>query len=85
MAAPQLSIRSARARDLAHELARIERRPVNAIVEDALTSYAASKGQVSFKEFLAKIQAHSWPVEDGEVSLDEFMAELDAPYEGPRL
>lgn len=85
MAAPQLSVRSARARDLAHELSRKEGRPIHAVVEDALTSYAASKGQIGFKEFLAKVQSHSWPKEDGEVSLDDLIAELDAPYEGPGL
>jgi hypothetical protein len=50
-----------------------------------LTAYAASKGQVSFKEFLAKVQSRTWPKDDGEVSLDDLMAELDEPYEGRSL
>lgn len=85
MAAPQLSVRSARARDLAHELSRAEGRPIHAVVEDALTAYAASRGRVSFKEFMAKLQAHTWPEEEGEVSLDDLMAVLDQPHIEPRL
>jgi hypothetical protein len=40
MAEPQLSVRSARARDLAHKLARRENRTIADIVERALESYA---------------------------------------------
>ena len=39
MAEPQLSVRSAKARDLAHRLARRENRTVAAIVERALEAY----------------------------------------------
>ena len=39
MAEPQLSVRSAKARDLAHRLARRERRSVADIVERALEAY----------------------------------------------
>jgi len=39
MAEPQLSVRSARARDLAHRLARRENRSIADIVERALESY----------------------------------------------
>lgn len=39
MAEPQLSVRSAKARDLAHRLARRERRSVEDIVERALEVY----------------------------------------------
>lgn len=39
MAEPQLSVRSARARDLAHRLARRERRSIADIVERALEAY----------------------------------------------
>ena len=39
MAQPQLSVRSARARDLAHRLARRERRSIADIVERALEAY----------------------------------------------
>jgi hypothetical protein len=40
MPEPQLSVRSARARDLAHMLAKRERRPVARVVEQALEAYA---------------------------------------------
>lgn len=39
MAEPQLSVRSARARDLAHRLARRENRSIADVVERALESY----------------------------------------------
>jgi len=39
MAEPQLSVRSAKARDLAHRLARRERRSIADIVERALEGY----------------------------------------------
>ncbi|MFT5172923.1 MAG: hypothetical protein ACI8W7_001091 [Gammaproteobacteria bacterium] len=41
MPQPQLSVRSARARELAHSLAKRERRTVADIVERALEEYAA--------------------------------------------
>ena len=40
MAEPQLSVRSARARELAHRLARHERRTIADVVERALEAYA---------------------------------------------
>lgn len=43
MAEPQLSVRSARARDLAHRLARRENRTIADIVERALESYEAGQ------------------------------------------
>lgn len=43
MAEPQLSVRSARARDLAHRLARRERRTVAEVVERALEAYEATQ------------------------------------------
>ncbi len=39
MSEPQLSIRSAKARDLAHELARRTGQPINNLVEQALEHY----------------------------------------------
>ena len=41
MTEPQLSVRSARARDLAHKLARQTRRPIARVVEAALEDYQA--------------------------------------------
>ena len=57
MAAPQLSVRSAKARDLAHELSRRERRPIHAIVEDALTDYARRHPRESAAGFLRRMRA----------------------------
>lgn len=57
MPAPQLSVRSARARDLAHELSRREKRPIHAIVEDALTAYARAAPMETEAEFLARVRA----------------------------
>lgn len=39
MTSPHLSVRSAKARDLAHELSAKEKWPIHAIVEDALVAY----------------------------------------------
>ena len=45
MAEPQLSVRSARARDLAHRLALRENRTIAEIVERALESYAEREAE----------------------------------------
>ena len=58
MAEPQLSVRSARARYLAHRLARRERRTVADIVERALEAYAARQtGQEPAAAFYARLSA----------------------------
>ena len=57
MTSPQLSVRSARARDLAHELSRREKRPIHAIVEDALNAYARAKPRESAEAFLERMRA----------------------------
>jgi hypothetical protein len=77
MAAPQLSVRSAKARDLAHELSRRERRPIHAIVEDALTDYARRHPKESAAAFLRRMRAI------GEVD-DEAVAELEGALEAHR-
>jgi hypothetical protein len=78
MTSPQLSVRSARARDLAHQLAKLERRPIHAIVEDALVQYAARNPQQSAAAFLKRMK--SLAVND--VNLDELTAENRKPHEG---
>jgi hypothetical protein len=56
MSEPQLSVRSARARDLAHRLARRERRSVAEIVERALEAYeSAQTGRESAASFYARM------------------------------
>jgi hypothetical protein len=57
MAEPQLSVRSARARDLAHKLAHHEQRTVAQVVERALELYARQHhGTETAQDFLARIQ-----------------------------
>ena len=82
-AAPQLSVRSERARDLAHQLSRAENRPIHAIVEDALVAYAARSGRnVDFKSFWAKMCACDVPSEPGEPDFMDLIEENRVPYEG---
>ena len=56
MVEPQLSVRSARARDLAHRLALRERRTVAQVVEQALELYARQQhGEESALDFYARL------------------------------
>lgn len=57
MNAPQLSVRSKKARDLAHELSRREGRPIHAIVEEALTDYARRHPKESAEAFLRRMRS----------------------------
>jgi hypothetical protein len=78
MNAPQLSVRSARARDLAHQLSKRERRPIHAIVEDALVEYARRHPEPSAAAFLQRLKALA--VED--VDLNGLVAENRVPHDG---
>ncbi len=79
MPAPQLSVRSARARDLAHQLSAREQRPIHAIVEDALNEYASKRQQPDSPEaFLRRLRANA--VED--FDLDEMIADNRRPHDG---
>jgi hypothetical protein len=78
MNAPQLSVRSQKARDLAHRLSAKEKRPIHAIVEDALVEYASKKSTQSAAAFLKRMQALA-PTES---DLDEAMADLRVPNNG---
>ena len=79
MPAPQLSVRSARARDLAHQLSAQEKRPIHAIVEDALNEYASKRPQPESAEaFLKRLRANA--VDD--FDLDEMIAENRRPHHG---
>jgi hypothetical protein len=56
MAEPQLSVRSAKARDLAHRLARRERRTIAEIVERALEAYEVREaGREPASAFYARL------------------------------
>lgn len=56
MAEPQLSVRSARARDLAHRLARRENRSIADIVERALAAYETQEaGREPAADFYARM------------------------------
>ena len=56
MAEPQLSVRSAKARDLAHRLARRERRSIASIVERALEAYEVREaGREPASAFYARL------------------------------
>ena len=56
MVEPQLSVRSARARELAHRLAKRERRTVAEVVERALEEYSAHQtGRVPAAEFYGEL------------------------------
>ena len=57
MTSPQLSVRSARARDLAHKLSQREKRPIHAIVEDALTEYTKRHPEESAANFLLRMRS----------------------------
>ena len=58
MAEPQLSVRSARARDIAHRLAQREKRTVAQIVERALERYEASETEREpAEQFYARLRA----------------------------
>jgi hypothetical protein len=83
MAARQLSVRSDRACDLAHNLSRAENRPIHAIVEDALVAYAArSSRNVSFQDFWTQVREHIVEPEPGEPDLDDLIDLNRVPHKG---
>ena len=82
MAEPQLSVRSARARDLAHRLARRERRTIADIVERALEAYEAREaGREPAAAFYARISRDYGT----DVDLDSVIRESRQPHTGPDL
>lgn len=84
MAQPQLSVRSAKARDLAHRLATRENRTIAEIVERALEAYEVREtGREPAREFYARIISEN-PI-DEDVDWDGLLAELRRPYKGPEF
>jgi hypothetical protein len=79
MTAPQLSVRSAKARDLAHQLSRRERRPIHAIVEDALVEYSRRHPKESAAAFLRRTRVLGSADDE---AIGELQANIDA-HRGP--
>ncbi|MEZ2218926.1 plasmid stabilization protein [Rhizobium sp. RCC_161_2] len=72
MAEPQLSVRSAKARDLAHRLARRENRTIADIVERALESYEIREaGREPASSFYARMAMS----DDEDIDLDAVIRE----------
>jgi hypothetical protein len=82
MAEPQLSVRSAKARDLAHRLARRERRSVADIVERALEAYEVREaGREPAASFYARLSTTSGT----DIDLETVIREARRVDAGPEL
>lgn len=82
MAEPQLSVRSARARDLAHRLARREKRSIADIVERALEAYEVREaGREPAPAFYARLSADAGT----EIDLEAVIRAARRPHSGPEL
>lgn len=80
MAEPQLSVRSAKARDIAHRLALREKRTVAQIVEQALERYEASEAEREpAAEFYARLRA---PSDEEDIDLEAIIQENRKPHHG---
>ena len=71
MAEPQLSVRSARARDLAHRLARRENRTIADIVERALEASEIREGGDPASTFYARMAMR----DDDDIDLESIIRE----------
>lgn len=82
MAEPQLSVRSAKARDLARRLARRERRSIADIVERALEAYEVREaGREPAAAFYARLAGEC----GGDLDLDAVIRENRRAHPGPDL
>jgi hypothetical protein len=82
MAQPQLSVRSAKARDLAHRLARREKRSIADIVERALEAYETREaGREPASDFYARLSASCGT----DIDLDAVIREARRVHSGPEL
>lgn len=82
MAEPQLSVRSARARDIAHRLACRENRSIADIVERALESYEAREaGREPASMFYARIAT----VYGTDIDLEAVIRDDQRVHVGPEL
>ena len=82
MAEPQLSVRSAKARDLAHRLARRENRSIAKIVERALELYEVRE---SGREPAAAFYARLSRGEGEDIDLESLIRADRTPDPGPDL
>lgn len=83
MAEPQLSVRSAKARNLAHRLARRENRSIADIVERALEAYEIREtGREPAAAFYARMAAQS---DDDDVDLEAIIKENRRKHTGVDL
>jgi len=82
MAEPQLSVRSAKARDLAHRLARREKRSIADIVERALEAYEIREaGREPAAAFYARLSANY----GSDIDIDALIREARRADPGPDL
>lgn len=82
MAEPQLSVRSAKARDLAHRLARREKRSIADIVERALEAYEIREaGREPAPAFYARLSS-KYGVD---IDLESMIRQARRVNEGPDL
>lgn len=82
MAAPQISVRSSKARDLAHRLARRENRLIAEVVEHALESYEIrDAGREPASSFYSRLSAQS----GSGIDLEVVIRENRRPHKGVEL
>lgn len=82
MAEPQLSVRSAKARELAHRLARRQKRSIADVVERALEAYEIREvGREPASSFYARLSVNYGT----DVDLDAVIREARRVHSGPDL
>lgn len=82
MAAPQLSVRSSKARDLAHRLARRENRSIAEVVERALEAYEVREaGREPASNFYSRLSVHAGT----DLDLEVVIREHRHPHQGIEL
>lgn len=82
MAEPQLSVRSAKARDLAHRLARRQKRSIADVVERALEAYEIREvGREPASSFYVRLSA----TYGTDVDLEAVIREERHAHSGPEL
>jgi len=82
VAEPQLSVRSAKARDLAHRLARRQKRTIADVVERALEAYEIREaGREPASSFYARLSASFGT----DIDLEAVVRKDRRPHPGPDL